>query len=210
MFYETPGPHGLPHNPFTSCVVPRPIGWITTLDERGVVNLAPFSFFNGVLSSPPMVMFSCSSMPSREQRHEKDTLANVTATREFVVNMATYALRDQVLATSAHVPVDVDELTMAGLTGVPSRIVKPPRVAELPVQLECRLYQIVELPPTGTLGKRNATVIGSVVGVHIDDDALTDGLIDIVKLRPLARLGYTHYCTVDSAFALDRPDRGDD
>jgi len=202
MFYEAGKPHGLPRDPFKSCIVPRPIGWLTTLDADGTVNLAPFSFFNGVASDPPMVVAGINGAP--QPAGMKDTLANCRATEEFVFNMATWELRDAMNLTSASVPAGVDELALAGLTTVPARLVKPPRVAESPIHLECRVHEIVELPCT-LPGSRNTIIIGRVLGIHIDDDALTDGIVDIARIRPIARLGYMDYAVVESVFSMPRP-----
>lgn len=202
MFYETKeNRHGLPHDPFKSCVVPRPIGWITTLGPDGTVNLAPYSFFNGVASEPPMVMFS-SNGPA--PRPNKDTVANCEATGEFVANIATWDLREQMNRTSAPVPAEVDEFALAGLETEPSRLVSPPRVKASPIHLECRYERTVDLPCTSP-GGRNALVLGRVVGIHIDESVLTDGLIDMAKVRPIARLGYMDYTRVDLVFSMQRP-----
>ena len=202
MFYEPKEGHGLPRSPFHACVVPRPIGWISTLSRDGILNLAPFSFFNGVLSSPPMVSFCC-SVPDDERR-AKDTLVNVEATGEFVANMATETLAREMNVTSAHVPPDVDEFDLAGLATAPSRLVRPPRVAASPIHLECTLFQVVELPGAPD-GRRAAMVIGNVVGIHIADEVLTDGRVDLMKVRPIGRLGYADYVVVDNIFAMTRP-----
>ncbi len=202
MFYETKtNDHGLPRDPFKSCIVPRPIGWITTLDAQGRVNLAPYSFFNGVASDPPMVMFASSGPAARP---DKDTLANCEATGEFVCNLATWELRDQMNRTSAPVPAGTDEMALAGLETVPSRLVKPPRVAAAPIHMECLYHQTVDLP-CDIPGGRNAVVIGRVVGVHIDDAVLTDGLVDPAKTKPIARLGYMDYALVETVFTMHRP-----
>ncbi|WP_404380971.1 flavin reductase family protein [Caenispirillum salinarum] len=209
MFHEVGQPHGLPYNPFKSCVIPRPIGWITSVDVQGRVNLAPFSFFNALASEPPLVMISING------RHggggpSKDTLANCRETGEFVVNMATYALRDAVSATSGPLPTGESELDAAGLTAEPSQLVAPPRVAESPIHLECRVHQIIDLPSDNP-DSRNTMVIGRVVGVHIRDDALTpDGRVDVEKIQPIARLGYQDYATVDRIWQLTRPKGGGD
>jgi flavin reductase (DIM6/NTAB) family NADH-FMN oxidoreductase RutF len=206
MFYEPsadPQALPLPIDPFKSLVVPRPIGWVTSLSADGSVNLAPFSFFNAVGDSPPCVAFA--PQGSKPDRPIKDTLANVTATREFVCNLATYALREQMNQTSARLPAGVDEMQAAGLTAAPSRLVKPPRVAESPAQLECRLLQIIDLP-TWDPAERQALVIGRVVGVHIDESLIKDGRVDIVGAQPIARLGYSLYATVDNSFRMPRPD----
>ncbi len=202
MFYRTDQHHGLPHDPFKSCIVPRPIGWLTTVDGQGRVNLAPFSFFNGIASDPPLVIAGVNGAPAPTGM--KDTLANCRETGEFVVSMATWDLRDAMNLTSAHVPADVDELTLAGLTAAPSELVKPPRVAESPVHMECRVHDILDMPCT-LPNSRNTMIIGQVVGIHIDDSALTDGLIDIARIKPIARLGYMDYTVVEKVFTMRRP-----
>jgi flavin reductase (DIM6/NTAB) family NADH-FMN oxidoreductase RutF len=206
MFYEpSADPQALPLaiDPFKSLVVPRPIGWVTSLSADGIVNLAPFSFFNSVGDSPPCVAFA--PQGSKPDRPIKDTLANVEATGEFVCNLATYALREKMNLTSARLPAGVDEMQATGLTRMPSRLVKPPRVAESPAQLECRLLQILDLP-TWDAAERQALVLGQVIGIHIDDSLIKDGRIDIVGVRPIARLGYSLYATVDNSFRMPRPD----
>ena len=186
MFYETEGnQHGLPRDPFKSCLVPRPIGWISTLGRNGVVNLAPYSFFNGVASDPPMVMFASNG---RQPHGVKDTITNCEETGEFVVNLATWDLREAMNLTSAPALPDQDEFELAGLAAEPARLVKPPRVKDAPIHLECRYLQTVELP-TNDPENRNAIGIGQVVGVHLKDEIMTVGLVDIAKLRPIARLG---------------------
>jgi len=206
MFYEpSADPRALPLaiDPFKSLVVPRPIGWVTSISPDGSVNLAPFSFFNAIGDSPPCVAFA--PQGRKPDRPIKDTLANVTATREFVCNLATFALREQMNETSAGLPAGVDEMRAAGLTPAPSRLVKPPRVAESRAQLECRLLQIMDLP-TWDQAERQALVIGRVVGIHIDDSLIKDGRVDIVSAQPIARLGYSLYATVDNSFRMVRPD----
>ncbi len=198
MFYDAiENAHGLPRDPFKALVAPRPIGWISTLGTDGVVNLAPYSFFNAVADNPHYVMFS--------SHGRKDSLRNAEQTGEFVCSLATYALREQMNKTSAGVASDVDEMRLAGLTPAPSRLVKPPRVAESPVAFECRYHQTVELPRESGTGDAYAMVIGQVVGIHIDDDAIVDGRVDTARLKPIARLGYMDYAVVDSVFSLDRP-----
>lgn len=204
MFYETGQPHGLPHSPFTACITPRPIGWISSQDAEGRINLAPFSFYNGVLSSPPMVMFANNSGPDKDGRTAKDTLTNVEATGEFVVNVATFELRNAMNESSARVAPGVDEMAMTGLTPDPSMLVAPPRVKEAPIHMECRVFQIVDLPGSGG-PERNALVIGSVLGIHIADEILVDGLIDVGRLKPLARMGYRDYAVVEQVFDIPRP-----
>jgi len=203
MFYE-PGKteHGLPHDPFKSCVIPRPIGWISTVSREGVHNLAPFSQFQMLTFSPPYVMFS-SGQNSRGLR--KDTVVNTEQTGEFVWNMATYALREAVNKSAEEVPPDVDEFELASVTKAPSRLVKPCRVAESPIHFECVYHQTIRLPGHGLMATADI-VIGRVVAVHIKDEVIgADGRIDVLKIRPIARLGYHDYTSVESIFQMIIP-----
>ncbi len=199
MFYEPDkNDHGLPYNPFKSICVPRPIAWVSTLDLDGRLNLAPFSQFQNLCYDPPHVMFA--------PRSKTDTARNIHATGEFVINMATWALREQVNLTSSVVPADVDEAALAGLEMVPARLVRPPRVKASPVQLECRLVTALALPQRLPDACQDV-IIGRVVGVHIADEALTpEGRIDVVKIRPLARLGYLDYTSIETSFTMPPPD----
>jgi flavin reductase (DIM6/NTAB) family NADH-FMN oxidoreductase RutF len=203
LFYETAkNDHGLRYNPLKACVVPRPIGWITSMSAAGLVNLAPFSFFNILSYDPAFVMFSAGT--HERDGGPKDTAANVEATGEFVYNMATWAQREAMNQTASIVERGVDELRAAGLEACPSRLVRPPRVAGSPVHFECRLHDIVTLPGR-TPAAKHSLVIGQVVAVHIDDAALTpDGRVDVLKLRPIARLGYQEYTSVDSVFEMEK------
>src|SRR5215469_1043700 len=201
MFYEPDkNNHGLKYDPFKSIVVPRPIGWITTVNTEGRVNLAPFSQFNNLGYDPPYVMFAAANFPLSTR--PKDSVANVLATGAFVVNMATYELREAVNVTSSAVEPEIDEAALAGLAMIPSNLVAPPRVAASPVHLECTYYSMLALPGRN-LELSHYVVIGRVIGVHIRDDAFTaDGKIDILKLRPLARLGYHDYTSVETLFTM--------
>jgi len=203
MYYETDkNDHGLRYNPLKACVVPRPIGWMTTISREDVVNLAPFSFFQLLSYDPPFVMFSAGV--HEHDGGKKDTVRNAEATGEFVYNMATWAQKDQMNETARIVDRDVDELKAAGLEPQPSRLVRPPRVKGSPVQFECRLHQVVVLPGQ-TPAAQHHMVIGQVIAIHIDDHALTsDGRVDIVKLRPIARLGYKDYVSVESVFQMEK------
>jgi flavin reductase (DIM6/NTAB) family NADH-FMN oxidoreductase RutF len=200
MYYE-PGKtgHGLPFNPFKACIVPRPIGWIATRSRAGVDNLAPYSQFQMVGYDPPMLMFSSNQTPRGTR---KDTVNNVEETGEFVWNMATWAIREAVNFTSEELPPDADEFQHAGLSKLASTRVKPFRVAESPVHFECRHRHTLRLPgngPTGTVD----VVFGEVIAVHIDDRYVdANGRLDIIKVRPLARLGYHDYTSVESAFTM--------
>lgn len=192
MFYRPEDGHGLPHDPLSALVMPRPIGWISTIDAEGRRNLAPFALFNIVAYQPPHVMFAPTGQPGGRF---KDSLNNVAATGEFVANMATWALRDAVWQTSIPAPPEVDEFELAGLTPIQSTMVKPPRVGESPVHLECTHVQTIRLPHTDP-GTANHVVIGKVVGIHIDDAVLVEGIVDEAKLAPIARLGYLNYTRV--------------
>ena len=202
MFYETKNHHGLKHNPFKSLVVPRPIGWISSQAASGAVNLAPFSYFNAMATSPPVVVFGCNG--THVEGGAKDTLSNVEETGEFVANIATWELRDQMNATSASLPRTVDEMREAGLEPAPCRLVRPPRVAAAPVNFECTYLQTVSLPSDDP-AEPNQAVFGQVIAVHIDDGIVTDGMIDMDKFHPIARLGQMDYTVVDNVFTMDRP-----
>jgi len=211
MFYRPEDGHGLPHNPFNALVIPRPIGWISSLAPDGTVNLAPYSFFNGISYTPPQVMFSGGARPADKGDPEvkKDSVANVEATGEFVCNLATWDLREAMNKTAIDGPPDHDEVAYAGLTKAPAELVKPPRVAESPIHLECRYLQSVTLKSVEGYGP-NILVIGEVIGIHIDESVLTDGLIDNSKLKPIGRLGYMDYVCVDEVFTMIRPKWPDD
>lgn len=200
MFYEPEKKnHGLPHDPFKSLVVPRPIGWISTLDAAGRPNLAPYSFFNGVCTDPPCVMFGASA-----ENRRKDSQANAEATGEFVVNLATFAQRDQVNRSAATLAPGESEFAFAGLEMLPSRLVKAPRVKGAPVHFECRYFDTVTLPSSYP-GRPNYMILGQVIGVHIADALVTDGIVDIIAARPIARLGYRDYAVIAETFQMRRP-----
>ena len=202
MFYEPDKrDHGLAYTPFKSCIVPRPIGWISTLSKSGRVNLAPFSQSNIISYEPGFVMFSGGGQ--HPDGHRKDSVINAEETGEFVYNMATYDLRHAVSQTANIIDSSVDEMAAVGLTPAASRLVKPPRVLESPVNIECKYYTTVVLPGH-TSATNHYMVIGRVVGIHIKDDCITpEGKIDILKIRPLARLGYLDYTSVDHIFPID-------
>ena len=198
MFYDAvANTHGLKWDPFKALVTPRPIGWISTLGKNGVVNLAPYSFFNAVSTDPHFVMFSSGG--------RKDSQRNAEETGEFVCSLATYDLREAMNRTSQHVGPEVDEMALAGLTPAPSKLVAPPRVAESPVAFECRYWRTIDLPgPNGGPGT-HAIVLGQVVGVHIDDAVIVGDKVDVTKVKPIARLGYGDYAVIDEVFELSRP-----
>ena len=196
---------GLAHDPIKALVAPRPIAWVSTLDAAGRANLAPFSFFNLVAEAPPIVMFAPYGRKPEEDL-EKDTLRNVLATEEFVVNVAPKRLKEAMNLTSAPFLAGEDEFAAAGLTPAPSREVGPPRVGESPIALECRLLFRTPLPSTRP-DIENGVVFGEVLGVHIDDALVSEGKVDITAVAPLARLGYLDYAAVEEVFAMPRPAR---
>ncbi len=203
MFYRTDEPHGLPHNPFNALIVPRPIGWISSQDTEGNVNLAPYSFFNGVAYSPPQVMFAASGYHA--QGGLKDSVKNIQETGEFVLNLATYDLRDAMNMSSVAAPNNVDEFELAGLEKEASELVAPPRVKASPVHLECKYTQSVELLKPIEGDSANLVIFGEVIGIHINDDILTDGMVDMSKADVIARLGYMDYTRVNDVFPIERP-----
>ena len=200
MFYETiANKHGLRHDPFKALVVPRPIGWISTVSAAGICNIAPYSFFNAVGESPHFVVFSSSG--------PKDSLLNIRETGEFVCSLATFPLRFNMNMTSAPVPRGVDEFAIGDLTAAPSRLVKPPRVKESPAALECKHWKTVELPAPAQGKSANFVVFGQVLGIYIDDVFIVDGRVDTGAMRPIARLGYMDYAVVtpEAVFSIERP-----
>lgn len=199
MFYDAlTNDHGLERDPFKALVAPRPIGWVSTLGRSGVVNLAPYSFFNAVATDPHYLMFSSAG--------RKDSQRNAEETGEFVCSLATFDLKEQMNKTGAPLGPDQDEMAHAGLTAAPSRLVKPPRVKESPVAFECRYYKSIDLPGRDGGPSTFSIVLGMVVGIHIEDWAIRDGRVDVTRLKPIARLGYADYSVVDSVFELARPD----
>ena len=198
MFYEPKDGHGLKHNPFNAVVTPRPIGWISTRSD-GLDNLAPYSFFNAVAYSPPQVIFASTS--AKEDRGDtKDSVANIRASKVFCVNIVEYAMRDVMNQTSGGWDKTTDEFELSGAEKGECGVIDCPRVANAPASLECRLSRIVPLE-----GDHNFLVLGEVVGVHLRDDCLEDGVFDILKYQPLTRLGYRDYSRISEVFSLKRP-----
>jgi flavin reductase (DIM6/NTAB) family NADH-FMN oxidoreductase RutF len=197
-FYEPGKGHGLPHDPFKAIVAPRPIGWISTVDADGRVNLAPYSFYNAFCESPPVVGFSSGG--------RKDSQRNVEATGEFVCNLVTRKHALAMNLTSAPFPHGVDEMQRAGLAAAPSRLVRPPRVADAPAALECKLLLVLPLKDLEGRLTGSTLILGQVVGVHIDPAFLKDGLFDIAAAGTIARCGYRgDFTEVTSVFEMPRP-----
>ncbi|MFG6562965.1 flavin reductase family protein [Sulfitobacter sp. 1A13421] len=200
MFYRPEDGHGLPHNPFNAIISPRPIGWISTRDDAGRDNLAPYSFFNAVAYVPPQVMFASTSA-KEDVDGTKDSVANIRETGVFCVNVVEYAARDVMNVSSAMLPHGEDEFARAGIDKAECEQISCARVANAPASLECKLTQIVQLP-----GEANFAVFGEVVGVHMRDDCVVDGRFDVTRFQPLSRLGYRDYTVVRDVFELKRPD----
>jgi flavin reductase (DIM6/NTAB) family NADH-FMN oxidoreductase RutF len=192
MFYEPKNGHGLPHSPFNAIVAPRPIGWISTRGSQGD-NLAPYSFFNALAYDPPQVMFSGGL---------KDSIRNVQETGVFAVNVVSEGALPQMNVTSTKLPRGTDEFVQAGVEKAECSTISCPRVAMSPATLECRASHILPL-----LGDDNDwIVIAEVTGIHIREEYMTDGRLDLTKVRPAARLGYRDYAIITSLFELSRPD----
>jgi flavin reductase (DIM6/NTAB) family NADH-FMN oxidoreductase RutF len=203
MFYQlTKNDHGLAYDPFKSCVVPRPIGWISTRSLDGVPNLAPYSQFQILTFDPPYVMFAANQ---KTDGTRKDSVVNAEQTKEFVYNMATYDLREALNISAQEVAPEVDEFELAGVGKAPSKLVKPYRVKESPAQYECRYHQTLRLPGNGVIGTVDV-VIGEVLVVHIKDEfILPDGKLDILGMKPIGRLGYYDYTRVENVFEMAIP-----
>lgn len=200
MFYEPRHGHGLPHDPFKAIIAPRPIGWISSLDEQGRPNLAPYSFFNAVHSTPPMLAFTSESM--------KHSAANAIASGEFVFNLCTRALFDAMNISSGALADGESEFAAAGLEPAPCRIVRAPRVAAAPAALECKVVHSMRLHDMDGVALQGWIIIGQVVGVHIDPAYLREGRFDTAAAQPLARCGYRDYATVTEVFEALRPTDG--
>jgi flavin reductase (DIM6/NTAB) family NADH-FMN oxidoreductase RutF len=186
-----------PHDPFKALVMPRPIGWISTVSARGEVNLAPYSYFNAFSSNPPIVGFSSEG--------EKDSSAFAVETGEFVWSMATWALRDQMNATAASLARGASEFAHAGLESAPSRLVRPPRVAASPAAFECRVTEMVKLKDVDGRDSGRRLVLGRVVGIHLDERYVREGRVDSAGMQPIARGGYDEYSVIERVFSMPRP-----
>jgi flavin reductase (DIM6/NTAB) family NADH-FMN oxidoreductase RutF len=189
-----------PHDPFKGMIIPRPVGWVSTISAAGQVNLAPYSYFNAFSSWPAIVGFCGEG--------EKDSTAFAAESGEFVWSMATYALRDQMNDTSTPLARGENEFSHAGLEQAPSRLVRPPRVAASPAALECKVTQIVQLNGLDGASVSRTLVFGQVVGIHVDPRFLRDGRLDAVAMQPIARCGYDEYTVIERVFSMGRPAGG--
>jgi flavin reductase (DIM6/NTAB) family NADH-FMN oxidoreductase RutF len=190
----------MPWDPFKGIVVPRPIGWISSMSKAGLVNLAPYSYFNGVQSHPRIVSFCSES--------EKDAAAFAIESGEFAWSMATWALREQMNATSEGLPRGRSEFEFAGLATAPCRIVRAPRVADSPAAMECKVTQVVRVKDIDGRETGGIVVYGQVVGMHLDERFISNGRFNLAAVRPIARCGYDEYTTVEGVFAMKRPESG--
>jgi flavin reductase (DIM6/NTAB) family NADH-FMN oxidoreductase RutF len=197
MFYEPPQGHGLRYDPFKAIVAPRPIGWISTLNEAGIPNLAPYSFFNAVSGDPPMVGFASEG--------RKDTVTNILTTGEFVINLATRPMVEQMVKTGTRVDPGTSEFDFAKLSTEQSLCVKPPRVAGCPAALECRMVSTQEIVDLAGRNVGRWFTIGQVVGVHIDNAFIKNGRFDTRGARIVARCGYRDYAEITEMFEMVPP-----
>ena len=200
MFYEPK--KGVPFkiDPFKSLIFPRPIGWISSVNENGLANLAPYSYFNAVADEPPQIMF-CSNGSSSYYKY-KDSLSNILCTKEFVVNFATSTTRNQMNNSSKDFKPDEDEFILSKLKKKKSKLVKAPSVKDSPVNLECKLVKTIKLKSKSK--KSSTMIIGEVIGVFINNKFIKNNRVDSVSMRYIARMGYNEYTTVSSKFNLKR------
>ena len=187
------------YNTLLAAINPRPIAWVSTVGEDGIFNLAPFSFFQAVSAKPPIV---CFSVASKRDGRKKDTLRNVESGRDFVLNTVNEDLAEVMNQTSAEYPPEVDEFKETGLTALKSDLVKSPRVAESPVNLECQVEQIIQFGQSPEFGN---LIIGTVVRMHVKDDYCVDGKIDGWKLMNIGRLWGKYYCRITDTFEMTMP-----
>jgi flavin reductase (DIM6/NTAB) family NADH-FMN oxidoreductase RutF len=199
-------PHSELYSILINAVVPRPIAWVSTVSASGQINLAPFSFFNAVCTDPPLLAFAPGLRRPKQSKEEqgvaKDTLRNVRETQEFVVNVVTYELREAMNLSSGDYDASVNEFDLAGLTAEPSKMVRPPRVAESPVSFECKLHQILDFSPAPTSG---SLVIGEIVSIHVDDAHMKEGKLDRDSLDMIGRMGGMQYTRTTQRFEMVRP-----
>ncbi len=200
MFYE-PRKNPFSIDPFKSLIFPRPIGWISSIDKKGIANLAPYSYFNAIADDPPQVMFA--SAPPDKPFSKKDTLLNILETKEFVVNFATNITKKKMNLSSLDAPRDQDEFIISNLKKRKSKLVKPPAVFESPVNLECKLIKTIKLKSNKQ--KYSTMIIGEVIGIFIKDSFIKENRVDSISMRYIARMGYSEYTTIFSKFKMKRP-----
>ena len=201
MFYQ-PKKNPFSIDPYKSLIFPRPIGWISSIDKKGIVNLAPYSYFNAIADDPPQIMFVAAA--SDRSSKKKDTLTNIMTTKEFVVNFATTATRKQMNLSSKDIHKDDDEFVLTKLKKRKSRLVTVPSVDDSPVNLECKLLKSIKLKSTSR--KFSTMVMGEVIGIYIKDSFIEKGRVNSAAMRYIARMGYSEYTTVSSKIKMKRPD----
>ena len=202
MFYEPKKGYPFDESPFAALVFPRPIGWISSLSKNGIANLAPYSFYNAIAYEPPQIMFSATDY--HNQGGFKDSIANILATKEFVINLATKKLKSKVNQSSIDAPHKIDEFKFCKLKKRKSIIVKPPSVADSPVNLECRLHKKINLKTKSRNKDQNIMIIGEVIGIYISNKFIKNGKVNSLAMKAISRMGYTEYCEVDSKFLMER------
>ena len=200
MFYQ-PKKNPFSIDPYKSLIFPRPIGWISSIDKKGIVNLAPYSYFNAIADNPPQIMFVAGASDRSSQK--KDTLTNIMTTKEFVVNFATTATRKQMNLSSKDIHKDDDEFVLTKLKKRKSKLVKVPSVADSPVNLECKLLKSIKLKSNSK--NFSTMVMGEVIGIYIKDNFIEKGRVNSAAMRFVARMGYSEYTTVSSKFRMKRP-----
>lgn len=194
--------HGLTYSPLKALISPRPIGWISSLSASGVANLSPYSFFNAIAELPPMVMFiSAPDMREANRGGQKDSLANILETREFGVNIVGSEQAEQMVKSSQDVTADIDEFDHTSLGKKKAEKISAPLVAGAPAHLECVYYNHITLPDNGR-GNHSIMVMGTIVGIHIDEAIIADGRVDVSRYTPVARLGYKDYTAVRDLFEM--------
>ena len=199
MFYETDKRDKtlLPHDPFKALIAPRPIGWVSTMNKAGQVNLAPYSFFNAFSGAPPLIGFSSEG--------EKDSMTFAIESGEFVWNMATFDLRLQMSDSSAPLGRGESEFAHTGLETEPARLVRAPMIKASPAKLECKVVDVFHLRDMTGAHTSNYLVMGQVIGVHIDESYIENGIVQVTRMKPISRCGYQDYSVFDEVFSMKRP-----
>lgn len=193
MFFATKD-QLLPRGLFKSCIIPRPIAWVSTINSEGKTNLAPFSYFQAICDKPPMIMFV--SSPKKCGSDQKDTVININDTKEFVVNLVTYSTKKLMQLSSNPLPYGESEIENYNIQTKESKLVKPPSIMHSPVNIECKLHKIIPI-------EMNQMVIGKVLGIQVEDDYLKDDKLNVSKLQLIARLGFDNYTKVIEGFSID-------
>ena len=203
MFFEPNKNHPFTPNFLSALIFPRPIGWISSISKNGVPNLSPYSFFNAISYIPPQIMFAATA--NHSDGGLKDTIRNILDTREFVVNLAIKKLKNEVNETSIDAPHDIDEFNFFKIKKRKSKIVKPPSVADSPINLECKLIRKINLKTKSKNKNQNKMIIGEVIGVRIENRYIKNGRINSLMMKAISRMGYSEYSEVDSKFLMTRP-----